>query len=157
MGCRRLVACGGAGALTPELVMGHAVVVESAVRDEGTSHHYLPPSRVVDADPHAVTAVVDAAHWAGVAHVVARTWTTDAIYRETRERVVRRVAEGCVVVEMEAAALFAVAQYRGVHLGHVLMAGDSLAGETWEDRGWRSAREARERLFWVAAEAALGM
>jgi len=59
MGCRRLMACGGAGALIPELVMGHAVVVDSVVRDEGTSHHYLPPSRVIDADPDAVATLAD--------------------------------------------------------------------------------------------------
>jgi uridine phosphorylase len=154
MGCRRLIACGGAGALIPDLVKGHAVVVNSAVRDEGTSHHYLPASRTIDADPHAVATMTSALQRGGVAHVVGRTWTTDAIYRETRGRVERRVAEGCVVVEMEAAALIAVARYRDVTLGHLLLASDSLAGETWDDRGWMSAREARDKLFWVAAEAA---
>jgi uridine phosphorylase len=157
MGCRRLVACGGAGALIPELVLGHAVVVDSAVRDEGTSHHYLPASRRIDADPQAVATLVEACDAAGMAHVVGRSWTTDAIYRETRGRVDRRVAEGCVVVEMEAAALLAVAQYREVAFGQILLAGDSLAGENWDDRGWMSARAAREGLFWVAAEAAVNL
>lgn len=157
MGCRRLIACGGAGALIPELVLGHAIVVNSAVRDEGTSHHYLPASRVIDAAPQPVAALVKACDAAGIAHVVGRSWTTDAIYRETRGRVDRRVTEGCVVVEMEAAALLAVAQYREVAFGQILLAGDSLAGENWDDRGWRSAREARERLFWVAAEAAVNL
>jgi uridine phosphorylase len=157
MGCRRLVACGGAGALVPELVMGHAVVADSAVRDEGTSYHYLPADRVVDADPHAVATLVEVLDTAGVAHVRGRTWTTDAFYRETRSRVERRLAEGCVLVEMEAAALIAVAKYRGVSFGQVLLAGDSLAGESWEHRGWTSARAARERLFWIAAEAALSL
>lgn len=59
-GCRSFVACGGAGALRPELTPGHLVVLSSAVRDEGTSHHYLPPGRTVDADPRAV-AVLEAA------------------------------------------------------------------------------------------------
>lgn len=157
MGCRRLVACGGAGALVPDLVLGHAVVVDSAVRDEGTSHHYLPASRLVEADPGPVATMATTLEKAGIEHVVGRTWTTDAIYRETRSRVRRRVAEGCVVVEMEAAALLAVARYRGVTFGHLLLAGDSLAGETWDDRGWMSAREARDRLFWIAAEAALDL
>lgn len=157
MGCRRLIACGGAWALIPDLVMGHAVVVDSAVRDEGTSHHYVPPSRVIDANPHAVATMTGTLSRAGIAHVVGRTWTTDALYRETRTRVDRRVAEGCIVVEMEAAALFAVAQYRKVTLGQMLLAGDSLAGETWDDRRWMAARTAREALFLAAAEAALGL
>lgn len=157
MGARWLVACGGAGALVPELELGRAVVVDSAVRDEGTSHHYVPASGVIDADPQAVAAVAKACEAAGVAHVVGRSWTTDAIYRETRDRMARRVAQQCVVVEMEAAALLSLARYREVVLGQVLMAGDSLAGDAWDDRGWMSDREARERLFWIAAQAAVAL
>lgn len=153
MGVRRVIACGGAGALVPDLVMGHAIVVDSALRDEGTSHHYLPPSRVLDVDAGVVRTIVGTLDGAGVAHVVGRTWTTDAIFRETRADVERRVAEGCVVVEMEAAALLAVARYRRVTFGQLLLAGDTLAGETWDDRGWTSAHEAREKLFWLAAGA----
>lgn len=79
MGARRFAACGGAGALAPELELGRAVVVDSAVRDEGTSHHYVPASGVIDADPHAVTTVANACEVAGVAQVLGRSWTTDAI------------------------------------------------------------------------------
>jgi uridine phosphorylase len=157
MGGRRFVACGGAGALVPGLDVGHPVVVDSAVRDEGTSHHYAAPARVIEADPHAVAVLRDTLARRDVAHLVGRSWTTDALYRETRARAERRVAEGCVVVEMEAAALFAVARYREVTFGQLLIAGDTLAGETWDDRGWMSARAARERLFWLAAEAALAL
>lgn len=157
MGARRIVACGGAGALMPELEVGRAVVVDSAVRDEGTSYHYVPANGVVHADQHAVATVVEACEAAGIACAVARSWTTDAIYRETRDRMARRVAQGCHVVEMEAAALLAVAHYREVALGQVLMAGDTLAGQTWDDRGWMRAREAREQLFWVAARAAVAL
>lgn len=157
MGGRRFVACGGAGALVPGLDLGHPVVVDSAVRDEGTSHHYVAPARVIEADPHAVAILRDTLARHDVAHLVGRSWTTDALYRETRARAERRVAEGCVVVEMEAAALFAVARYREVTFGQLLIAGDTLAGETWDDRGWMSARAARERLFWLAAEAALAL
>jgi uridine phosphorylase len=157
MGCTRIVACGGAGALVPDLVRGHAVVVDSAVRDEGTSYHYVPASRTIDADPHVVGLMKSRLQHEGIAHVVGRTWTTDAFYRETRNRADRRVAEGCVVVEMEAAALLAVARYREATFGHLLMAGDSLAGAVWDDRRWRSAREARHKLFWVAAEVAISL
>ena len=155
IGARRIVACGGAGALVPELAVGSAVVVDSAVRDEGTSYHYAPAGGIINADPHAVATIVKACEADAVAHVVGRSWTTDAIYRETRDRVTRRVEQQCVVVEMESAALLSLARYRGVALGQVLMAGDTLAEETWDDRGWMSEREARERLFWIAARAAV--
>lgn len=154
LGGRRFTVCGAAGALVDDLVLGHAVVVDSAVRDEGTSFHYRLPGRVVDAPAAGVDALVAACHRLGAAHTVGRTWTTDAIYRETRERMVRRRDEGCVTVEMEAAALLAVAAYRGVELGQVLLAGDSLAGEEWDHRGWTTAHDARTALFDVALSAA---
>jgi uridine phosphorylase len=155
LGVRTVVAVGGAGSLVPELTVGHAVVVTSALRDEGTSFHYLPADRVVEADPAGIVAVSAALDAADVPYVVARAWTTDAVFRETRTRVDRRVAEGCAVVDMEASALIAVARYRGIHLAHLLFAGDSLAGEEWEHRGWTTAAAIRSGLFEVAVDAAV--
>ena len=153
MGVRSVVAVGGAGALLPELTLGHAVVLGSALRDEGTSFHYLPPGRVVQADPAGVEAIRATLHAEDVPHVVGRSWTTDAVFREAPDRVARRRAEGCAVVEMEAAALLAVARARGVAFGQLLLAADSLAGPEWEHRGWTSAREARSGLFRLALAA----
>jgi uridine phosphorylase len=154
-GCRSIVACGGAGALDSGLALGHVVVVGDALRDEGTSYHYLPPSRTVAAEPEVVTVLARLLEEAGVPHEVGRTWTTDAIYRETREKVARRRAEGCITVEMEAAALLAVAQFRKIRFGQLLYAGDSLAGDEWDHRNWVHAHDVREQMFWLAADAAL--
>lgn len=143
--------------MIPELALGHAIVVDSAVRDEGTSHHYLPAGWQVAVDPQPVAALVESLDAAGLAHRIGCTWTTDAIYRETRVRVDRRVDEGCLVVEMEAAALLAVAGYRHATFGQVLLAGDTLAGDTWDDRGWTSAHDARRSLFWASARAAAAL
>jgi uridine phosphorylase len=156
-GVRRVIACGAAGALVPELTLGHAIIVDSAVRDEGTSYHYLPPARVIEADQHATATLLKTLTRREVAHLVGRAWTTDAIYRETRTKARQRVEEGCVAVDMEASALFAVARYRGISLGQLLLAGDSLAGETWDHRGWTTAHSAREALFWLAADAAVAL
>ncbi|GAA4543671.1 nucleoside phosphorylase [Pseudonocardia xishanensis] len=153
LGVRSVVAVGGAGSLVPELTVGHAVVVDSAVRDEGTSFHYAPAGRVIEADPVGMAALSSTLDAADVPYVTARTWTTDAVFRETRTRVDRRVAEGCVVVDMEASALIAVARHRGVRLAHLLFAGDSLAGEEWEHRGWTKAADIRAGLFEVACAA----
>lgn len=142
-GGRSFVAVGGAGALLTDLVLGHPVIVASAVRDEGTSFHYAAPGRVIDADPAGVMALRDTLDAAGVAYLTGRTWTTDAFYRETRARMARRVEEGCLVVEMEAPALIAVARFRGVQLGQLLCAGDSLAGDDWDERDWSNAVDVR--------------
>lgn len=154
MGCRGFIAVGGAGALVPNLTIGHAVVVDSAVRDEGTSFHYLAPSRTVDADETATQAIEVALEAAAVPFVRGRSWTTDAIYRETRGRVQRRVAEGCVTVEMEAAAFFAIGRFRNVRVGQLLYAGDALHGDEWDGRDWLRARSVREHMFRIALDAA---
>jgi uridine phosphorylase len=154
-GCRSFVACGGAGALVPDLTLGHVVVPTSAVRDEGTSYHYLAPGRTVAPSNAAVEAIESTLEAHRVPYVTGPTWTTDGVYRETRARMRRRVAEGCLTVEMEAAAFFAVAEFRAVSFGQILYAGDDLSGDVWDDRGWLTHADGRERLFWLAAEAVL--
>ena len=156
-GVRGVIACGGAGALVPELVMGHAVILTGAVRDEGTSFHYLPAGRVVSADPGPAQSLADALSAASVETTHGLSWSTDAIYRETRARVSRRVEEGCLVVEMEASALMAIARYRSIPFGEVVMAGDSLADREWQHRGWMTAKSARRQLFASAADAAVAL
>jgi nucleoside phosphorylase len=93
----------------------------------------------------------------GVPHRVGKTWTTSAPYRETLPKIERRRQEGCLTVEMEAAALMAVAQHRGVPFGQVLYAGDDLSGEAWDNRAWQTRADVREQLFWLAADAVLGL
>ena len=151
-GCRTFVACGGAGAVIPGLALGHVVVPDAAVRDEGTSYHYLPASREVAADP-AVTAVLSAVlAERDIPHVVGKTWTTDAPYRETRAKIAARRADGCLTVEMEAAAFFAVARHRSVTFGQYLYAGDDVSGTVWDSRRWQTSSVRRD-LFWLAVAA----
>ena len=154
-GCRKFVVVGGAGVLEKGLEVGKLILVSAAVRDEGASYHYLPPAREVSANPHGVQVVESVLQRRGLPYHKAKTWTTDAPYRETAAMVAARRAEGCFTVEMEAAALMAVAQFREVTLAQVLYAGDDLSGEAWDHRGWQSRAEIRENLFWLAVEAGL--
>jgi len=153
-GCRKFIACGGAGVLDGDIAAGHLVVPAVAIRDEGTSYHYLPPGREVSASVEGVTAIESVLRAHHLPYVVAKTWTTDAIYRETPAKVQRRKAEGCVTVEMEAAAFFAVARFRGVLFAQILYGGDDLSGPEWDARHW-TTHTVREELFWIAAEACL--
>lgn len=152
-GCRKFIVCGGAGVLEKDLAVGKLIVVSEALRDEGVSYHYLPPARSVPAQPAGLLALETTLAERGIPYLKAKTWTTDAPYRETPAMIAARRAEGCLSVEMEAAALLAVAQARGVALGQVLYAGDDLSGETWDKRGWQSRTEIRENLFWLAVQA----
>ena len=116
------------------------------------SYHYLPPGREAHPHPDAVAAIERVLAATGLPYAKAKTWTTDAFYRETRAKIQLRKSEGCVTVEMEAASFFALAQFRGVKLGQILYAGDDLSGSEWDHRDWH-ADSVRERLVHLAAEA----
>jgi len=152
-GGRAFIACGGAGVLTSEIAVGYIVVPIAAVRDEGTSYHYLPPAREVHALPEAVAAIERVLERHSVPYLVGKTWTTDAFYRETPAKVARRRAEGCLAVEMETAAFCAVARFRGVQFAQMLYGGDDLGGATWDHRDWVRRGSIRAQLFWLAVEA----
>jgi uridine phosphorylase len=157
LGCTKFIACGGAGVLDGTLAVGHIVVPDIAVRDEGTSYHYLPPAREVSASPTGVAALETVLQAHNCEYVVGKTWTTDGLYRETVAKVKRRRAEGCITVEMEVASFFAVAQFRGVTFAQLLYSGDDVSSEKWDSRHWTSHISVREKLFWLAAEACLSL
>ena len=156
-GCRKFVVIGGAGVLVRELNVGKLILVENAVRDEGVSYHYLPPGREVQTQPKALAAIRSVLEGRHIPFIGGKTWTTDAPYRETQAMIDARRHEGCLTVEMEAASLLAVAQFRNVLLGQILYAGDDLSGINWDNRGWQSRQEVRESLFWLAVDACLEM
>lgn len=155
LGCRRFIACGGAGVLDRSITLGHLVVPTAAVRDEGTSYHYLPPRRYVEPTAEALSAIKSVLERHGCAYLLGKTWTTDALYRETAAKIQRRKEEGCLTVEMEASALFAIAQFRKVVMGQILYGGDDVSGAEWDSRHWDKSLTVRERVFWLAAEACL--
>ncbi|PKO05112.1 MAG: purine-nucleoside phosphorylase [Chloroflexi bacterium HGW-Chloroflexi-3] len=154
-GIKNFIVCGGCGVLKQDLFVGKLILVDSAVRDEGISYHYLEPSRQVQTDPLIVEAMKTVLAARGISFITGKTWTTDAPYRETPGMIQSRVEEGCLTVEMEAASLLAVAKYRKVKLGQLLYAGDDLSGEHWDKRNWQSRKEIRESLFWLAADICL--
>ncbi len=155
LGVRRIIACGGCGVLRPEITTGHPVVLTSAVRDEGTSYHYLPPSRESQPHPQAVAALEAACQALKMDYRLGKSWTTDAIYRETNALRDRRLAEGCDVVEMEAAAFFAVAQFRQIIFGQVVYGGDLVVPEGWDERNWNDRAKERQFIFRLAVDACL--
>ena len=155
LGSRHFIACGGAGVLDRQIAVGHVIVPRAAIRDEGTSYHYLPPSREVEVPAGVIACIEEVLTANHCNYLVSKTWTTDAMYRETPAKIRQRRAEGCLTVEMEAAAFFAVAQFRGVQFGQLLYGGDDISGEEWDSRHWDKRASVREKLFWLAAEACL--
>ena len=125
-----------------------------ALRDEGTSYHYVAPSRWIAAQPAVTQVIRDVLTEQQIPFVEGPTWTTDAFYRETVAKVERRRNEGCLTVEMENASFLAVAQLRNVQFGQILYSGDDLSSEVWDSRGWHTHAGLRHHLTMVATEVA---
>jgi len=109
-GCRLLISMTSAGQIAPIQAPPYFIVVDRALRDEGTSYHYLPPSDYSEADADLTELAREALGAAGIALQVGATWTTDAPFRETLEAIDAAAKAGILAVEMEAAALYAFAK-----------------------------------------------
>lgn len=153
LGGRKFIVCGSAGVLDSSVPPGKVIVPDRALRDEGTSYHYLKAKRTVRPHPAALKAITGACRAKKIDYLEGMTWTTDAVYRETPPQIRRRRKEGCLTVDMEAAAFFAVARFRKVKLGQLLYAGDDVSGSDWKPRGWNRLKKAREDLFLLAVDA----
>lgn len=135
-GCRKIVTAGSCGVLT-EMAENEFLIPTKALRDEGTSYHYLPAARYAEPASEAVQAIEKTFRALGLPFRECITWTTDGFFRETRDMVAYRKAEGCATVEMECAALAACAKKRGAAFGQILYTADSLANaEQHDDRDW---------------------
>lgn len=136
-GCNILLSVTSAGQIVPAGNPPYFVIIDRALRDEGTSYHYAAPDTFAEADPRIVALAAQALKSARLGAIVGASWTTDAPFRETAEAVEAARAQGILAVEMEAAALYAFARARGVTvlcLAHVtntmgLTDGDFEKGE----------------------------
>jgi uridine phosphorylase len=131
-GCRFLISLTSAGQIRPAGRLPYFVIIDRAIRDEGTSYHYAAAAEFADADPRLVTLAHEAVAGKGLDAVVGATWTTDAPFRETAAAIASARAKGALAVEMEAAALYAFARAadaRVLCLAHVT----NVMGQTEQD------------------------
>ncbi len=128
----KYIVFGGSGCLNKEIARGRVMVPTEAYRDEGTSYHYAAASdyiTVKNADK-----VAEFMEEAGLPYIKGRTWTTDALLRETRGNFEKRKADGCISVEMECAAIEAMCDFRGFNVYYFLTSGDLLDAPKWDSR-----------------------
>lgn len=151
-GCRLLVSLTSAGQITPSGPLPYFVIIDRALRDEGTSYHYAPPAEFAAADPKLVKGAAAALAETGPRTVIGSSWTTDAPFRETVEAIAAARNKGILAVEMEAAALYTFARAAGVAvlcLAHVTntmgQAGEDF--EKGEADGTRDALAVLERTI----------
>lgn len=155
-GVKDFVSVGTAGTLQHNIGIGELVVCDRSIRDEGTSHHYLPPSKYAQASRNLTEKIISLLDRMGETYIVGTSWTTDAPYRETIAEIEQYQREGVATVEMEAAALFAIAQYRGVNLAAMFTISDSLADLRWDPQFHEKKVEMNlETLYTVATRTLL--
>ena len=154
-GVEIIIACGGCGVLH-DMPEGDVIIPIKALRDEGASYNYLPPSRTITLDAIPIDAIKKTLLKHNIPYIECMTWTTDAFYRETKDMVTYRKSEGCKVVEMECATIAVVARFRNVAFGQLLYSGDILTDcDNYNDRKWNKNSTAREKLFYLALETIL--
>jgi uridine phosphorylase len=152
-GIKEFVNLGTAGGLQPNMNIGDIVICDRAIRDEGTSHHYLPVEKYAFSSPELTENLCTAFERKGISYSKGTSWTTDAPYRETSEELRQYCADGVATVEMEASALFAVGDYRGVSVSAIFAISDILSEEDW-NQGYHSEEKLKglKKAFEVALE-----
>lgn len=153
LGAKRALLYGSCGVLDRTLAAGRFILPTAAYRDEGVSYHYLPAGDYVSVPTaERLGKIFDGL---GLSYVKGKTWTTDALYRETRANMEKRKADGCVAVEMECASVMAVGQFRGREIYQFLYAEDSLDGDAWDARNLGKVPESEyEAYLRIALETA---
>lgn len=132
MGAKKILIYGTCGTLDKNILKGHFVIPTAAYRDEGTSYHYVEPSDYIEIKTaKKLCSIFDELD---IPYVKGKTWTTDAIYRETAGNMKKRKEDGCKVVEMECASIMAVSQFRNIPVYQFLYGDDTLDGTQWDRR-----------------------
>jgi uridine phosphorylase len=132
LGVRAITFIGYAAALEPGHIAGDVVAIDDALRDEGVSGLYGATGPVAAPDPDAAVALAQALEGAGLGDDHGRSWTTDALYRETPSAIARARGAGARVVEMEVAAVYAVAVALHVAIGGAVIVGDRIVDGRWD-------------------------
>ena len=151
-GAKQVMFCGGGGVLDKSIKVGELLVVEGAIRDEGFSYRYIKPSRYIYSDKKIAEKICSYLEAHNIPHISGITWTTDAIFRETKALVERRKAEGVKIVEMEQAGYIAVAQFRNFDYGAIIYGGDDVSQEEWDTRSWDKRVGIRHNLVMLCCD-----
>ncbi|MFS9338167.1 nucleoside phosphorylase [Streptococcus intermedius] len=133
-GMKKLVLFGTCGVLDEAIKETSIIVPQMAIRDEGTSYHYLPASDEIEVNVGLHDFLTSFLTDKGISHTVGKVWTTDGIYRETAEKLYKRKKAGAICVDMECSAVAALANFRKISICHFFYAADHLSEEAWDMR-----------------------
>jgi purine-nucleoside phosphorylase len=131
LGIKNFVSFGTCGTLQKNINIGDFILCDKAIRDEGVSHHYLKSSKYAYSSKKQFLKAKKVLDKLDLTYHIGASWTIDTPYRETVEELKRYQKENVLCVEMEASALYAVAEYRKVDLICIFTISDSLAELIW--------------------------
>ena len=134
MGLERIIVFGTCGVLDKSIDDLAIIIPDSAIRDEGTSYHYLKSSREITVNPKYKEEFIKLLKEHNYSYVIGKVWTTDAPYRETRKKVLDRKEEDCVCVDMECSAISALTKFRNKEVFQFFYAADNLDSAKWDQR-----------------------
>lgn len=156
MGVEKVVVFGTCGVLDKSIEDCSIIIPNLAVRDEGTSYHYAPAADEIEVNEAYMNVFTKMLDELRVNYTVGKTWTTDAFYRETQEKIKRRKRQGCICVDMECSANAAAAKFRGKELIQFFYAADNLDSEEWDMRSLSnySKLEEKDGIAMIALELA---
>lgn len=157
MGLEKLIMFGTCGVLDRNIQDLAIIIPTSAIRDEGTSYHYMKPSDEIDVNSKYLPEFIEILNENNVSYVKGKVWTTDAPYRETKAKVLKRKEQGCVCVDMECSAMNAVANFREKELFQFFYAADNLDSVKWDKRslGNDDKLSEKEKIIYLALALAL--
>ena len=157
MGIEKAVIFGTCGVLDHSIEDCSIIIPNRAVRDEGTSYHYAPPSDEISVNEKYLSEFTKMLDELMVKYTIGKTWSTDAFYRETRDKVIRHQQQGCICVDMECSAISAVAKFRQKDCVQFFYAADNLDTDTWDARSLsnHSLLEEKDRIAAIALELAV--
>jgi uridine phosphorylase len=158
LGARKLIYFGSCGVLDNSIGPNEIVIPTHAIRDEGTSYHYLEQTADIALDVNNLGVLIKILDQLDIPYHKGKTWTIDALFRETEKKFKKRKEQGAIAVEMECSALTAVARFRGVSFIQFLYSADNLDADKWDPR--TPEREAQkdkkdERYLKIALEYAV--
>ena len=159
MGLEKLIMFGTCGVLDRNIEDLAIIIPSSAIRDEGTSYHYMKSSEEISVNEKYVSEFIEVLNANKVSYVKGKVWTTDAPYRETRTKVLKRKEQGCVCVDMECSAMNAVAKFRNKDLFQFFYAADNLDSAKWDQRslGNDDRLSEKEKIIYLVLELAIKM
>ncbi|MGT2772096.1 nucleoside phosphorylase [Streptococcus marimammalium] len=134
MGMKNLLVFGTCGVLDATIEETSIIIPNSAIRDEGTSYHYLKSSCEVSVNKDFLSEMTTFFNEEKVSYQIGKVWTTDGIYRETAAKMKQRKLEGAICVDMECSAIAAMSQFREINHAQLFYSADNLDAEVWDER-----------------------